>query len=655
MKRIFSAALAVLMLVLCACGTAAQRTDAPAAAPARACNALALSAGSSTALPIVKSPLAVGWQDYYAIRQDGTLIAWGQSEFGGFDEEVTFENPRELMKNAAAVYTSGRGATVAIDNDGVLWAFNTAQFNDTVPGVDYDWERDGMKPIRVMDNVAMAAMDQFHTMILKRDGTLWVNGTGSFGAPWLHKTNYGYYLGKVMDNVIWTDLHHAVTANHELWGWRMTGQDDQPPRKLAGPEDGVVQVSWANLALTEEGSVYHWDVNGTTGAIERLQMKLSNNNITWCGGKLAIMEDGSLWCYAEDFIPGRPGWEHPEEKGDFQYIFPDVAYAAQGEQDVLAIKRDGTLWKLSPKEETNWPDQPTRLGSGFTTSYGASAGLVNFTSTAAYKDGQFTDVKSGDWFAGNVKSAFELGLMKGDSATTFAPGKTITVAEAVTIAARVRDTYYDGGHDFSPKAGQAWYQPYVDYAREQDMLLDELTWIVGDFSKPATRAQLAWLLWVALDIEPMDILNPDLKFSDVGDSGAVNAAIIGLARAGVMQGKGGGKFDPDASVLRSEAAAMLSRAVQPELRVKVDEARRHRRAASGQGKPCRRRPRFSGQGTAGALPPGALRLQSPVRRRHRLCLHLGGERRLPARLGRGGVQGHRLHQGHRPVRRLGGL
>lgn len=549
MKRIFSAALAALMLALCVCGAAAQEADVP-----------------DTPLPIVKSPLAVGWQDCYAIRSDGTLIAWGSQEFGGFEEYVPFEKARELLKNAAAVYTSGRGATVAVDTDGVLWAFNTAQFNDTVSGVDFDWERDGMKPVRIMDNVAMAAMDQFRTVILKRDGTLWVNGTASFGAPWLHKT--GNYLVKIMDNVIWTDLRYAVTADHELWGWRMTGQDDQLPRKLTDLEAGVTQVSWANLALTEEGGVYHWDVD-ENGGITRLQHKLSH--VVWCGGQLAIMEGGGLWYYVEDFIPGRPGWEHPEDKGDFKSLTSDVAYAAQGETDLLVIKQDGSLWKFSPKEgESGCPSEAAQLEEGFYPSTAVHVGLDNFTPTATYKDGQFPDVKSGDWFAANVKSAFELGLMNGNPDGTFAPRNTITVAEAVTIAARVRDIYRSGETDFTPKAGEAWYQPYADYAREHGMLTEELTW---DYAKPATRAHLAWLLWAALDGEPISLLNPDLEFTDVVDPGAVNAGIVFLARAGVMQGKGGGVFDPTGSVLRSEAAAMLSRAVQPELRVKVDTAR----------------------------------------------------------------------------------
>lgn len=517
-------------------------------------------------VPIVKSPLAVGWQDCYAIRFDGTLITWGSQEFGGFEEDVPFEQARELMTNAAAVYTSGRGATLAIDNDGGLWAFNTSQFNDTVPGVDYQWERDEMKPVKIMDNAAMAAMDQFHSVILKQDGTLWVNGWGRFGAPWLHQT--GNYLVQIMDNVIWTDLHYAVTADHELWGWRMTGTDDQPPRKLADLEEGVVQVSWANLALTERGNVYHWYVNSETGAIERLQTKFSLGNITWLRAKLAIMEGGALWYYVEDSIPGRPGWENPDAKGDFKGVMiNNVVYAAQGERDILAIQRDGSLWKLSPREGEDFPSQQTRLGEGFLLSAGAHIGLTNFSPVRTYQSGQFSDVKSGDWFEANVQAAYELGLMEGQSAAAFAPRGSITVAEAVTIAARVRDTYYDEGNDFTAKDGQAWYQPYVDYAAERQMLYGDLA---GNFDQPATRAQLAWLLSCALPGEALEAVKPDISFPDINEltSGRVYDAVMTLAQAGVIDGRENGLFDPEGTVLRCEAAAMLSRAVTPGLRLK---------------------------------------------------------------------------------------
>ena len=80
------------------------------------------------------------------------------------------------------------------------------------------------KPVKVMDDVSMSAVGQFHSLILKRDGSLWVQGFGRFGAAWLDKQDS--YLVKVMDNIIWTDITafggYAITANHELWSWGLS-------------------------------------------------------------------------------------------------------------------------------------------------------------------------------------------------------------------------------------------------------------------------------------------------------------------------------------------------------------------------------------------------------------------------------------------------
>ena len=65
-----------------------------------------------------------------------------------------------------------------------------------------------------------------------------------------------------------------------------------------------------------------------------------------------------------------------------------------------------------------------------------AADLANFKYTDTYKDGMFTDVKTTDWYAENVKAVVNLGLMKGQSADKFAPRGNVTWAEAVTMAAR---------------------------------------------------------------------------------------------------------------------------------------------------------------------------------------------------------------------------
>ena len=44
-------------------------------------------------------------------------------------------------------------------------------------------------------------------------------------------------------------------------------------------------------------------------------------------------------------------------------------------------------------------------------------------------EGQFADVKDGDWFAPSVVSAYEYGLLNGRGESSFAPNGNVTIAE----------------------------------------------------------------------------------------------------------------------------------------------------------------------------------------------------------------------------------
>ena len=76
-------------------------------------------------------------------------------------------------------------------------------------------------------------------------------------------------------------------------------------------------------------------------------------------------------------------------------------------------------------------------------------------------EGQFADVKDGDWFASPVVSAYEYGLLNGRSESSFAPNGNVTIAELLTIAARLRAIYTTGSDAVIPaaKENEAWYAP----------------------------------------------------------------------------------------------------------------------------------------------------------------------------------------------------
>lgn len=294
-------------------------------------------------LPIRENLIAVGANDFYAIRAGGTLSMWGSQDGGPISETIPFENAINLKDHAVAVYASPRSAVFVIDEGGALWTINTARFDGLVAGAEFDMENAPMKPVKVMDNISMAAIGQFHSLILRRDGTLWVQGFGWFGAPWIGEQKS--YLIQVMDNVIWADVTayggYAVTSNHELWSWGLVNDGEQPKKVL----DGVLQVSSSNLVLTENGELLSLEYDYGTNAFSTPKKLLSN--VIQCNSDLGITQDGYLWICGTGIQP-------PQKVDD------NVAHAAQGEQAVLALHCDNSLWVMSNVAD-NSTFQKTRL------------------------------------------------------------------------------------------------------------------------------------------------------------------------------------------------------------------------------------------------------------------------------------------------------
>ena len=122
----------------------------------------------------------------------------------------------------------------------------------------------------------------------------------------------------------------------------------------------------------------------------------------------------------------------------------------------------------------------------------AFAGYENFAAQTVYTPGQFTDVTQDAWYAENVRTAYEYGLINGKSETTFAPDSPLTVAEAVKLAATLHSIYNTGSAEFA--SSSPWYQTYVDYALQNGILSAARS----DYTSPATRAVFASGLAAAL-------------------------------------------------------------------------------------------------------------------------------------------------------------
>ena len=178
----------------------------------------------------------------------------------------------------------------------------------------------------------------------------------------------------------------------------------------------------------------------------------------------------------------------------------------------------------------------------------------------------FVDVPVSAWYADAVRDAWANGLIDGVDAAHFDTDGSLTVAQAIKLAAALHQRIENG--TVTLKNGSPWYRSYLEYAVEHGVIEESyLGYSAAALNAPIQRAEFAHILYGAA--KPYAAINeiganalPDVK---TGDRYADE--IYALYRAGVLNGSDrSGTFYPTSLIRRSEAAAILIRAFDEEAR-----------------------------------------------------------------------------------------
>ncbi len=184
--------------------------------------------------------------------------------------------------------------------------------------------------------------------------------------------------------------------------------------------------------------------------------------------------------------------------------------------------------------------------------------MSNFQRNETY--GQiYRDVSPWAWYAEAVKHCHEYGLLNGTGSDTFSPNTPLSVAQALTVACRIHGIYQTGEDAIVPASGSRWYTPYVEYALANGLIEAE---DFDDYTRPATRGDVAYLLAGALPAAELYAVNDIAAVPDLSEEDRYHRAVLLLYNAGVLTGSGlTGEFRPEAAVTRAEAAAIAVRMV----------------------------------------------------------------------------------------------
>ena len=187
--------------------------------------------------------------------------------------------------------------------------------------------------------------------------------------------------------------------------------------------------------------------------------------------------------------------------------------------------------------------------------------LQNLVGTGLFfvpDDFPFYDVDANDWFYGAVKSAWENELIDGVTARYYMPDNTLTVAQAVKLAAALHQKQSVGFVTLQ-NGGAHWYDNYVNYAVVNGLIEAAYQSKSAEaMNAPVTRAEFVHILSKTLvGAKQLNTVNsiPDVKSGD-----AYADEIFAFYRAGILTGSDRlGTFHPESSLKRSEAAAILVR------------------------------------------------------------------------------------------------
>jgi len=343
----------------------------------------------------VKS-VSAGGADYscytVALKEDGTVWAWGSNGYGQLGDGTTSNRyyPVQVMSDPSTEFTNvkavsaGYAHTVALKEDGTVWVWgrnNVGQLGDgSTDDIYY--------PVQVMSDVIAISAGYYHILAIDNDNNLWAWGYNSDGqlgdgtrtdSQFPVKVHGEGGVGNLVDVIAVSAGNYytlAIDNGNNLWAWGQnssgqlgdgsTTRKTLPVKVMSDPSTEFTNVKAVSagedhtVAVKQDGTVWAWGSNNSgklgddTTTDSQFPVKVHGEGgvgnlvdvIAVSAGwwhTVAVKEDGTIWAWGSNYY-GQLGdgtkttYRYPVKIGD------KWAKVSAGYYYTVAIKRDKILW-----------------------------------------------------------------------------------------------------------------------------------------------------------------------------------------------------------------------------------------------------------------------------------------------------------------------